>query len=374
MAEKYQIFISSTYEDLKVERDQVIKTVLEMGHIPVGMEMFSAADEEQWQIIKRHIDESDYYVVVIAHRYGSTTGGVSYTRKEHDYAREQGIPTLGFIIDPAASWPADRVDSGQEKDLLDDFKALVGQKPVGFWKSVDDLPGKFSIALSKAFTATPRPGWIRATAGVDPKVTSELSRLSSENAGLRSRLESVDKEVELDRERAFEKLRATLRAQSRELQYRYDINEDWLDDADPVTLSGVFAWIAPMLIPEHTVDLCASYIALNIRKDELRRPNIIPINMMKDLLTELMAFDLVAPSRRQHSLKDPGEYWAITEYGESFLKWLTLRRFQEQDLPSKLKTPVEEADETNSDDSPSTQSELDEVTLTQAEADPTPAP
>ena len=59
---KYQIFISSTYEDLKEEREQVIKACLEMGHIPVGMEMFSAADEEQWRIITRQIDESDYYV------------------------------------------------------------------------------------------------------------------------------------------------------------------------------------------------------------------------------------------------------------------------------------------------------------------------
>ena len=44
---QHQIFVSSTYEDLKKERDQVIKAILEMGHIPVGMEMFSAADEQQ---------------------------------------------------------------------------------------------------------------------------------------------------------------------------------------------------------------------------------------------------------------------------------------------------------------------------------------
>lgn len=28
----------------------------------MGMEMFSAADEEQWDIITRAIDQSDYYV------------------------------------------------------------------------------------------------------------------------------------------------------------------------------------------------------------------------------------------------------------------------------------------------------------------------
>src|SRR5688572_20461368 len=105
---KYQIFVSSTHEDLKEERDAVIKAILEMGHIPVGMEMFSAADEEQWKLIARHIQESDYYVVIAAHRYGSTTEGVSYTEKEYDFAVSQGVPTLGFVIAESAAWPNTR--------------------------------------------------------------------------------------------------------------------------------------------------------------------------------------------------------------------------------------------------------------------------
>jgi hypothetical protein len=36
---KYQIFVSSTYEDLKDERADVIKACLNMGYIPHGMEM-----------------------------------------------------------------------------------------------------------------------------------------------------------------------------------------------------------------------------------------------------------------------------------------------------------------------------------------------
>ena len=39
-----------------------------MGHIPVGMEMFSAADEEQWQLIVRQIEATDYYVLIVGHR------------------------------------------------------------------------------------------------------------------------------------------------------------------------------------------------------------------------------------------------------------------------------------------------------------------
>src|SRR5690349_13368931 len=96
---KYQIFVSSTYKDLIKERDAVFKAILEMGHIPVGMEMFSAADEEQWQVIARTIDDSDYYVVIVAHRYGSLDGNISFTEKEYDYAVSQGVPAMGFVIE-----------------------------------------------------------------------------------------------------------------------------------------------------------------------------------------------------------------------------------------------------------------------------------
>lgn len=61
------------------------KAILSMYQFPVGMEMFSADDSEQWDIIKATIDTSDYYVLIIAHRYGTTISfgkdaGMSYTR------------------------------------------------------------------------------------------------------------------------------------------------------------------------------------------------------------------------------------------------------------------------------------------------------
>jgi Domain of unknown function (DUF4062) len=46
MDKRYQVFISSTYTDLKEERQAVIKTVIEANCIPAGMELFPAADEE----------------------------------------------------------------------------------------------------------------------------------------------------------------------------------------------------------------------------------------------------------------------------------------------------------------------------------------
>lgn len=69
MEKKYQIFISSTFKDLKIARLKVRDAVLSMYHFPVGMEMFGALDEDQWEVIKRDIDASDYYVLIITIRF-----------------------------------------------------------------------------------------------------------------------------------------------------------------------------------------------------------------------------------------------------------------------------------------------------------------
>ena len=99
MDKKYQIFISSTYEDLISEREKIRDVILSMYQFPIGMEMFSAADEEQWEIIKETIDSSDYYVLIIGKRYGSVIDsgsdqGISYTEKEYRYAK--GIDDAGY--------------------------------------------------------------------------------------------------------------------------------------------------------------------------------------------------------------------------------------------------------------------------------------
>lgn len=43
MNKKYQVFVSSTYEDLKNERQEIVEAILDAGHIPAGMEIFGGA-------------------------------------------------------------------------------------------------------------------------------------------------------------------------------------------------------------------------------------------------------------------------------------------------------------------------------------------
>ena len=63
MDKKYQVFISSTYKDLIEARAKVRDAILSMYHFPVGMELFGAANEEQWLIISETIDSSEVSIL-----------------------------------------------------------------------------------------------------------------------------------------------------------------------------------------------------------------------------------------------------------------------------------------------------------------------
>lgn len=345
MNKKYQIFVSSTYEDLKVERDQVIKASLEMGHIPVGMEMFSAADEEQWKIITRQIDESDYYAVVIAHRYGSMHEGVSYTEKEYDYAVSKGIPVIGFVIEDDVNWPPAMIETDAEvKSALIAFKNKVKSKPVGFWKSAEDLHGKFSIALMKLIATNPRPGWARADEVAGPELTRELTRLSAENAKLRG---ALDKLAEDDQEREQNKdqdMVKVLKRNKTRISFRKDgRGSEWEGHKD-TDLFGIFSAIAPQLISESTATKIRQELAFKYYGYEAHSSFPVPRNYVDHWMNDLTCLGLVEPSPKKHSVHDDNEYWVLTVDG--FRVHASLRRLQ-----LEVGTDVDDYEEPEDDES-----------------------
>ena len=196
MEKKYQIFISSTFKDLKTARLKVRDAILSMYHFPVGMEMFGALDEDQWDVIKRDIDASDYYVLIIGKMFGSEVPGegISYTQKEYRYAVEQGIPVLAFLMKD----DADVAKSFQEtdKDRIEKLKAfrkeVETRRTVSYWGNPDELAGQVSTSLERQIRRKPRPGWIRASEFDIEKSHAELLELTEkvrelevENADLR---------------------------------------------------------------------------------------------------------------------------------------------------------------------------------------------
>lgn len=194
MNKKYQVFISSTYIDLAEPRNKVIEAILKLYHFPIGMEMFSAGNDEQWQIIEETIDSSDFYIILVGSRYGSLTAeGISYTEKEYDYAKKIGVPILTFIKDdnvPTTS--AERESDPEIIAKLNKFRAKVSENKVReVWKNSDELAYQVTAALNKSFFREKRVGWVRGDS-VSEEASRELLELSKENRTLREQVARLE--------------------------------------------------------------------------------------------------------------------------------------------------------------------------------------
>ena len=313
---KYQIFVSSTYEDLKKERDQIIKAILEMGHIPVGMEMFSAADEQQWEIIKKQIDQSDYYVVIAAYRYGSMDGDVSYTEKEYDYAVSKDIPVLGFIIDSEADWPENQKENNPTINRrLEAFKTKIASRMVSYWKNEDDLYGKCSIALMKTFATQPRDGWVRSSKTNAEEMINEITRLSRENGELRRQMSEVQDAEESQHDNRVNQIIGALRLNARTIYVWLEGQKDW-GEIKKVNLLQIFETIGPDMIDEASGHTIAASLALGFGGTSYREIWPVPKNYVKAYIADMVSLDLVTTSSKRHGVKDTAAYWALTDFGK----------------------------------------------------------
>lgn len=344
MTIKFQIFVSSTYEDLPPEREMVIKAILEMGHIPVGMEMFSAADEEQWKIIARQIDEVDYYIVIIAHQYGSVTDeGVSFTEKEYDYALKNDVPVLGFVIDDSAPWPSDRMEDDTTKRVsLESFKDKVKSKMVSFWSSAEELHAKVSVALMKAINTNPRTGWVRANEAVGPDVIKELTRLSRENAKLRTNLDMLKRNMQEEEDKKLYDIVRILKKNKTDVYIWEAGANDW-GDVKEGTLYSIFLAISPNLMVENDRLSIAKDIAFDFVGTSYRlHISPVPSNYLSLWLSDLSSLELIQPSEKKHSLRDTKEYWNLSEFGKQVHQLLRKMMLQ---LGTELSEKPEDEDE-----------------------------
>ncbi|MBQ9167133.1 MAG: DUF4062 domain-containing protein [Oscillospiraceae bacterium] len=166
---KFSVFISSTYEDLKNERQALMGVALENNFIPVGMEQFHAAPTSQWNVITKMIDECDFYLLVIGGRYGSIDKetGISYTEKEYNYAKSKGLPVLA-LIKKSSAITASEQDTGDDKfekmKKLEEFRKRVegDNNTVDYFTSIDSLKYVASPTFSKAISyADENAGWVR---------------------------------------------------------------------------------------------------------------------------------------------------------------------------------------------------------------------
>lgn len=185
---KLQVFISSTYKDLKAERQAAVEAILKAGHIPAGMELFSAGSESQLETIRRWIDESDVYMLVLGGRYGSVDPktSLSYTELEYDYAVSQSKPLFSVVINESA---LDQKIKAEGKDAMETdnpkelklFREKVLNRISSFFSDSKDIKLAVHETLADLQNRFQFTGWISGNDVPDVSaLLEEVTRLRKE--------------------------------------------------------------------------------------------------------------------------------------------------------------------------------------------------
>ena len=192
---RFQVFLSSTYTDLIEERNEVMQALLELECMPAGMELFPATNETQWNWIKKVIEESDYYIIIMAGRYGSISPqtGLSYTEMEYRYALDIGKPIIGFLHEDPNSLPHKLMETEPSSvEKLNIFRDFVKSKLCKYYSSPADLGAKVSRSITQLKKQYPAIGWIRADEIENYSNNEDYIKLAKENDILKTQLKEFD--------------------------------------------------------------------------------------------------------------------------------------------------------------------------------------
>lgn len=340
MDKRYQVFVSSTFLDLQDERQSVLRAILELDQMPAGMELFPAADESAWELIRDVIDSSDYYVLIIGGRYGSTDDeGIGYTEKEYDYAIESGRPVVALLHQNPNELPREKTETDRDVwQQLESFRAKVEERHTcSYWSSAPELKSQVIIGLTTAMKRSPQVGWVRADevptgAAVADVLTlrDRIAELEAEAAADRSsppagteEFAQGDDETEIEvRFRAYERGDLGFTGTSYTL-------------AVMVTWSELFAAVAPTLLDEATdrqlrraiEEFVGSTARVTLAQNEEfkeRSVDQLTVNRasVDTCIVQFRALGLFRESTRKRSVTDKGQYWSLTPYGDTLMTLL----------------------------------------------------
>lgn len=335
MDRRYQVFVSSTYADLQEERQEVMQALLELDCIPAGMELFPAANEDQWTLVKQVIDDCDYYIVILAGRYGSVgPEGRSYTEMEYRYALETAKPIMAFVHANPGTLPANRCEDTEEgKSGLESFRNLVQRKMCRFWDSPADLGSQVSRSLVKLIKTNPSPGWVRGDMVPDEPAAEEILRLQKAIDDLHAQLTAARTEAPDGTERLAQgedETRVTCSFAAQKPK-DYTTRRSYTFGV-PITWNEVFAVMAPLMIDEapeaflknSLVPLMAE-AGMKALADNSDLKGMVLSNWdilddsFQTIKVQLRALGLIAQSNKNHGVKDTRTYWRLTPYGDTVM-------------------------------------------------------
>jgi len=277
---KLQVSISSTYSDLLEERQACVETILQAGHIPAGMELFAAGSETQLDTIKRWIDASDVYMLLLGGRYGSLDPKtkLAYTEVEYRYALEKKKPVFAVVmsdgfLDTKIAQVGRSVFEQDNVDKYRKFKKLVLSKIVKFFYSLDGIKLAIFQSMIEIDSRYNLEGWVRGSEVVDVKpLISQISLLTQENADLKKEITSL-------RKNGVKQSKSKRTLKQFELQGNVHTVEHWRDMLTKVL--GMFAEQKRIKDPDVLLNLNNNRTTFfTFDESKVSRPHKIPLTKL----------------------------------------------------------------------------------------------
>lgn len=316
MDKKYQVFVSSTFEDLKNERAKVIEILLNKNCIPVGMEYFPAADDKQMTIIKNLIDECDYYVLILGGRYGSVDplSGKSYTQLEYEYAQEKGIPISVFFRENKDQLFHHQVEISNPEKLVAFEKEVKHNRMCRPWNNAHELAGLVSISLDYQIKNHPRSGWIKADKISSEEANRTILRLEEENKHLRTQIKFLSTSIPKGTENYMQGDDVFI------IHYKLPLSpfswpEEFKDYTIEKTWNEIFLSICTLLLKPVVEDT----IKAQIEKTFLPEYADIDTNDFQTIIIQLMALKLINTDIVKSDYDGAYTYWVLTSYGRTVM-------------------------------------------------------
>jgi len=340
MDKRYQVFISSTFADLKDERQSVLRAILELDHMPAGMELFPAADDSAWQLIRDVIDASDYYVVIVGGRYGSLDEkGIGYTEKEYDYALETGKPVLPLLHEKPDSLPREKTETDVDAwKKLQAFRAKVERRHTCvYWKNAEDLKAKLIIGVTTATKRTPAVGWVRADQIPSKTTLADVLVLRNRIAELEQQIASdaskppagTQNLVQGDDE--FE-IHYSFKSRDRDDSYPYSTALVYEDASIMPTWNEMFGAVAPMMINEAEDSAVRDVLKAFLSEEavevlraykEFKQKTLYDFKVknteLETVIVQFRALGLIEHSNRPRSVRNNRTYWRLTKHGDNLM-------------------------------------------------------
>ncbi len=288
------------------------------------MELFPAADEDAWTLIKEVIDNSDYYLLIIGGKYGSeNTDGISYTEMEFDYAVSINKPIISFLHHNIDELKASKTEKKEEKQQkLKKFRKKAEQKHCKYWKNPEDLGGKVSRSLIQLKKKHPSDGWIPGRFAADEKLFRKLEELRAKIQELESEKLSLNSEPPKDTDWLAQGSETYIQPcelfNSKSISKSVNLEASW---------DKIFSYAGSAMIGECTEDEFRNKLKLvywHSVPDKYIKYNssdkiVIYHVIFDDIKIQLQALGLITYGNKKRAVSDKNTYWRLTPFGEKYL-------------------------------------------------------